>query len=47
MDLDVTRNMDATDENSVTNKRGSLNGAELTSYIVSYEEVKRRQVANC
>jgi hypothetical protein len=44
MDLNVIRDMDATDENSVTSKEGSSNGTEMTSSIVSYEEVKRRQV---
>ncbi len=44
MDLDITRNMDATDENSVTSREGSSNGTEMTSSIVSYEEVKRCQV---
>jgi hypothetical protein len=37
--------MDATDENSVTNREGSSNGTEMTSFIVSYEEVRRCQVA--
>jgi hypothetical protein len=37
--------MDATDENSVTSRKGSLNGAEMTSFIVSYEEVRRCQIA--
>jgi hypothetical protein len=45
MDLDITRDMDATDENSVINREGSLNGTKMTSFIVSYEEVKGRQVA--
>jgi hypothetical protein len=45
MDLDVTRDMDATNENNVTSREGSLNGVEMTSSIVSYEEVRRRQVA--
>jgi hypothetical protein len=45
MDLDITRNMDATNENSVTSREGSSNGTEMTSSIVSYEEVRRRQVA--
>jgi hypothetical protein len=45
MDLGITRDMDATDENSVTSREGSLNGIEMTSSIVSYKEVKRRQVA--
>jgi len=45
MDLDVTRDMDATDENSVTSREGSSNGIEMTSFIVSYEEVRRCQVA--
>jgi hypothetical protein len=45
MDLDITRDMDAINENSVTSREGSSNGIEMTSSIVSYEEVKRRQVA--
>jgi hypothetical protein len=45
MDLDVTRDMDATDENSVTSREGNLNGTEMTSSIVNYEEVRRHQVA--
>jgi hypothetical protein len=45
MNLDVTRDMDATDENSVTSREGSSNGIEMTSSIVSYKEVKRHQVA--
>jgi hypothetical protein len=45
MDLDITRDMDATNENSVTSKEGSLNGTEMTSSIVSYKEVRRYQVA--
>jgi hypothetical protein len=45
MDLDITRDMDATNENSVTSREGSLNGIEMTSSIVSYKEVRRCQVA--
>jgi hypothetical protein len=45
MDLDITRDMDAYDENSVTNREGSSNGIEMTSSIVTYKEVRRRQVA--
>ncbi len=45
MDLDVTRDMDATNENSVTSREGSSNGTEMTSSIVSYKEVRRCQVA--
>jgi hypothetical protein len=45
MDLDVTRDMDATNENNVITREGSSNGTEMTSSIVSYEEVRRRQVA--
>jgi hypothetical protein len=45
MDLDVTRDIFATDENSVTSREGSLNGTKMTSSIVSYEEVKKHQVA--
>jgi len=45
MNLDVIRDMDATNENSVTNREGSSNGIEMTSSIVSYKEVKRCQVA--
>jgi hypothetical protein len=45
MDLDITRDMDAIDENSVTNREGSSNGTKMTSSIVNYEEVRRRQVA--
>ncbi len=44
MDLDITKNMDAIDENSVTNREGSSNGTKMTSSIVSYEEVRRHQV---
>jgi len=44
MDLNVTKDMDATDENNVTSKEGSSNGTKMTSFIVSYEEVKRHQV---
>ncbi len=45
MDLDITTDVDATDENNVTNREGSSNGTKMTSSIVSYEEVKRHQVA--
>jgi hypothetical protein len=45
MDPDVTRDICATDENSVTNREGSSNGTKMTASIVSYEEVKRHQVA--
>jgi len=45
MDLDVTKDTDATNENSVTSREGSLNGIEMTSFIVSYEEVRRHQIA--
>jgi hypothetical protein len=31
MDLDVAKDMDVTDENSVTNREGSSNGTEMTS----------------
>jgi hypothetical protein len=44
MDLNVTKDINATDENNVTSKEGSSNGKKLTSFIVSYEEVRRRQV---
>jgi hypothetical protein len=44
MDLNVTKNMDATDENNVTSKEGSSNGTKMTSFIVSYEEVRRHQL---
>ncbi len=44
MDLDVTIDMDATNENSFTSREGSSNGTKMTSFIVSYKEVKRRQV---
>jgi len=46
MDLDITRDIFATDENSVTSREGSLNGTEMTSSIVNYKEVRRRQVTN-
>jgi hypothetical protein len=45
MDPDVTKDIFATNENSVTNREGSSNGIEMTSSIVNYEEVKRHQVA--
>ncbi len=45
MDPDVTRDIFATDENNVTSREGSSNGTKMTSSIVNYEEVKRRQVA--
>jgi hypothetical protein len=45
MDLDVTRDIFAIDENSVTNREGSSNGTKMTSSIISYKEVRRRQVA--
>jgi hypothetical protein len=45
MDTNVTRDIFATNENSVTNREGSLNGTKMTSPIINYEEVKRRQVA--
>jgi hypothetical protein len=45
MDLDVTRDMDATDENSVTSREGSSNGTKMTSSIIRYKEVRRHQVA--
>ncbi len=45
MDLDVTRDIFAIDENSVINREGKSNGTEMTSSIVNQEEVKRRQVA--
>jgi hypothetical protein len=45
MDPNITRDIFAIDEISVTNREGSLNGTEMTSSIVSYEEVKRHQVA--
>jgi hypothetical protein len=44
MDLNVIRNMDAIDENSVISREGSSNGTKMTSSIINYEEVKRRQV---
>jgi hypothetical protein len=44
MDLNITKDMDATNENSVTSREGSSNGTEMTSSIVNYKEVKRRQV---
>ncbi len=44
MDLNVTKDMDATNENSVTNREGSSNGTKMTSSIVNYEEVRRCQV---
>jgi hypothetical protein len=44
MDLEVTKDMDATNENSVTNREGSLNGTKMTSSIISYKAVRRRQV---
>jgi hypothetical protein len=43
--IEVIRGMDATDENSVISREGSLNGTEMTSFIVSYEEVRRCQIA--
>ncbi len=45
MDLNVTRDIFATNENSVTSREGSSNGTDLTSSIVSYEEIRRCQVA--
>jgi hypothetical protein len=45
MDLDITRDIFAIDENNVTSREGSSNGTEMTSFIVSYEEVRRCQVA--
>jgi hypothetical protein len=44
MDLNVIRDMDATNENNFISREGSLNGIEMTSSIVSYKEVKRCQV---
>jgi hypothetical protein len=44
MDLDVTRDMDATDENNVTSREGNSNGTKMTSSIVNYKEVRKRQV---
>ncbi len=45
MDPVVTRDVFATDENSATSREGSSNGADTTSIVVSYEEVRRRQIA--
>jgi hypothetical protein len=45
MDLDITKDIFATDENNVTNREGSSNGIEMTSSIVIFEEVRRHQVA--
>jgi hypothetical protein len=45
MDPNVTKNVFAIDENNVTSRGGSSNGTKMTSSIVSYEEVKRCQVA--
>jgi hypothetical protein len=45
MDLEVTKDMDAIDENSVTSREGSSNGIEMTSSIVNYKEVRMHQVA--
>jgi len=46
MDWDIIRDMDATNKNSVTSREGSSNGTKMTSSIVNYEEVRRRQVTN-
>jgi hypothetical protein len=46
MELDVTRDIFAIDENSVISREGSSNGTEMTSCIVSYKEVKRHKVTN-
>ncbi len=40
MDLDITKDIFAIDENSVISREGSSNGTEMTSFIVSYEEVR-------
>jgi hypothetical protein len=45
MDVDITRDIFATNENSVIIREGSSNGTKMTSSIVNYEEVRRRQVA--
>jgi hypothetical protein len=45
MDLNITRNIFATDENSVISREGNSNGTKMTSSIISYEEVKSYQVA--
>jgi hypothetical protein len=38
MDLDVTRNIFATDENSVISREGNSNGTKMTSSIISCKE---------
>jgi len=45
MDPVVTRDVFAIDENNATSREGSSNGADMTSTVVSYEEVRRRQIA--
>jgi hypothetical protein len=38
------KDVSKTNENSVSNKEGSLNGAKTTSTLVNYEEVRRLQM---